>query len=498
MVRPVATATVASSCSPAVRYCACCLAIYRQDFQRCPVDGATLVVGADPWLGLTVGVNYVLEHVIGEGAMGRVYGAHHRQFVDRRYAVKIMLGDLVAQAQMRARFALEAKLASRLSHPNVVGVIDYGVTERGVNHMVMELVEGPTLGAILRRAPIAPTRVIAIARQICEGLDHAHERGLVHRDLKPDNILVLNERGVEIPRIADFGLALSTHSDRRLTTTGVVCTPAYAAPEQLRGENIDHRVDLYALGVTMYEMLSGGGLPFDGDIDVSVKSKLANEAPSMRIVAPETPPALVAIVGRLLSSQPERRPRSARAVIRALDQALAAPRVAIKTDQTTRLRALTKPPPAGSPDSTGRVQIHVHSPRRGVRRAAVQLFACGVTLGAALAWADLRGDTTVRAEPVLQAVAEPATPPDGAAASIVETSELDVDVAAGSLRVVADDLAAPIVTPVADPPITDASVSADELWRAASRSISIPSELAGDAAALHCDSASCCVDDTEL
>jgi serine/threonine-protein kinase len=316
---------------------------------------------------------------------------------------------------MRARFALEAEHAKKLCHPNVVGVIDFGITDRGVNFMVMELVEGPTLGALLREGPMDAERVIMFARQICEGLDHAHGRGTIHRDLKPDNILVLSERDHEIARIADFGLALSKDDETRLTTTGVVCTPAYASPEQLRGEAIDHRVDLYALGTTMYEMLSGGILPFNGDVDATVTNKLTNEAPSILMVAPHVPPALVAIVGRLLSPLPARRPRSARAVIRALDQALSAPGVAMKTDQTARLRAPVVQATASGTMPTAEayasMQLDVPTRKGRIRRTAFQLLACGLTLSGVLAWADMHGTSPVRAEPVLVAVVEPIAEP---------------------------------------------------------------------------------------
>ena len=135
----------------------------------------------------------------------------------------------------------------------------------------------------------------------------------------------------ETARIADFGLAMSTLHDARLTSTGVACTPAYAAPEQLRGHRIDHRVDLYALGTTIFEMLSGGYLPFEGDVDTSVAAKMTMDPPSILSRAPNVPPGLVTLVGRLLAAEPDDRPKSARAVIKALETALSQPRPTVRT-----------------------------------------------------------------------------------------------------------------------------------------------------------------------
>jgi len=310
-----------------VRYCALCHAVYRSDFQWCPNDGGPLELSStDPLIGETID-HYVIDALIGEGAMGRVYRAHHSRLINRRYAVKVLLGDLAASSQMRARFAQEAENASRLDHPNAVGVIDFGRTALGLQYIVMDLVEGTTLSEILRAGPLSPARVIRIAHQLCEALDHAHGRGVIHRDFKPENILVVGEAGRDLARIADFGLALSVTSDVRLTTTGVACTPAYAAPEQLRTGTFDHRVDLYGLGVTMFEMLSGGILPFGGTYDEAIGAKLAHDAPSILTVAPNVPPGLVALVARLLARDPNQRPRSAQAVIHALEGALQSPGV---------------------------------------------------------------------------------------------------------------------------------------------------------------------------
>ena len=256
-----------SSAGTAVWCCSTCGAIYHKDFPRCPNDGGEVVVSlVDPILGKTIG-RYVIDRLVGEGGMGRVYEAHHTTLANKRYAVKVLLGDAGATPTMRKRFAKEAESASRLVHANVVAVTDYGATEGGLPYIVMDFLDGRSIAELIEDGPIAVPRAIRLARAMCEGLVYAHEAGVVHRDLKPANVIVVRTpAGDEVPRIADFGLAQTVDDkDARLTTTGMAMgTPAYAAPEQMAGKRVDHRADLYALGMTMFEMLSGGVLPFKG------------------------------------------------------------------------------------------------------------------------------------------------------------------------------------------------------------------------------------------
>jgi serine/threonine-protein kinase len=382
-----------------VRYCASCLAVYRTDFERCPLDGGELAVTqTDPLLGKTI-AGYVVDDLIGEGGMGRVYRAHRQGDDTVRVAIKVLIGDLAASHLMRQRFAREAEAASKLSHENIVGVRDFGVAERGLPYLVMDLVEGTTLAAELHRGPVAPDRVIKIARQLCAGLDHAHSRGVIHRDFKPDNILVVGSGDHETFRIADFGLALSTSNDTRLTTTGVACTPAYAAPEQLRGGTIDSRVDLYALGTTMFEMLTGGMLPFDGDLQGTIRSKLQGEAPSLLMIVPEVTPALATLVARLLEHSPERRPRSARSVIVALDTAVRAPKRVIRSAELApqaKGPVVTFPAPKTTPKGTVK-QSGVDSRRIAAIAAAALMGA--VAIAGLVRSSSPRFDSTVQAAP---------------------------------------------------------------------------------------------------
>lgn len=371
-----------------VRYCTSCLAIYRADFQRCPLDGGALVLGeTDPLIGTTVGA-YVIDGKLGEGGMGRVYRAHRADDPTKHVALKILLGDLAASSIMRERFQREAEAARQLSHKHIVGVLDYGHTSAGLPFLVMDLVEGTNLAVVLSKGPMAGDRVIRLARQLCEGLDHAHSRGVIHRDFKPDNILIVNEGPDEQVRIADFGLALSSNIETRLTMTGVACTPAYAAPEQLRGGAIDSRVDLYALGTTMYEMLTGGMLPFESDLQGTIRLKLANDAPSLMMIVPDVQPALATLVGRLLAHDPDRRPRSAKSLMIALDAASTAPKRKLRTadmakqPKDEKIDVSFPPPQRSRANTTARVR-KVRKPRMNVRMLAA-LGVAAVMIGIAL------------------------------------------------------------------------------------------------------------------
>jgi serine/threonine-protein kinase len=274
----------------------------------------------DPLIGQILGDHYEIEALIGEGAMGRVYRAHHTLLPHKRFAVKVLLGDLAVEPEMRMRFAREADATSLLEHPAIVSVHDFGRTRTGLMFLVLELVDGETLGHVVRRGPMSPARVIRLARQLCQGLAHAHGKGVIHRDLKPDNIL-LTAVGTpgEQARISDFGLAVTRDDDARLTKSGVVCTPAYAAPEQLLGKAIDQRADLYALGSTLFEMLSGGIPVFGGDAQEVTSRKLAGEARCLAMVAPHAPANLVRLIDRLLDPDPAKRPPSALDVLARLD-----------------------------------------------------------------------------------------------------------------------------------------------------------------------------------
>ncbi len=298
--------------------------MFRADFARCPIDGGVLAHdGSDPLIGRTVAQHYVIDALIGEGAMGRVYRAHHAFLSTKQFAIKFMIGDLAAKLEMRLRFAHEAEAASRLEHPNVVSVIDFGKTETGLIYLAMELVEGRTLADLIEaEAPLAPERALALTHQICLGLAHAHARGLVHRDLKPENVLISGTP--EQVRIVDFGLAMPTDADgsTRLTGAGFAMgTPTYAAPEQMHDEPVDHRADQFALGVTLYEMLAGKP-PYDGNLLETLRQNASATPPSIAARSGAiVPRAIEDLARRLMRRVPAARFADVDAVIAAIEDA---------------------------------------------------------------------------------------------------------------------------------------------------------------------------------
>ena len=243
--------------------CPLCRTEYGPDQETCPRDGARLGVPAvpgDPFIGKILADRYRVLRTLGEGGMGRVYLAEHVR-MGRLSAVKVMSPALAPTPEAISRFNREASNASRINHPNVAAIYDFGETEDGTLYLAMEYVEGRTLTAILREGgPLVPVRAAELAGQIADGLHAAHHLGIVHRDLKPDNVLVTTRHdGRELVKIVDFGIAKTTQSgDQTVTSLGVaIGTPEYMSPEQIAGEALDARTDLYSLGLVLFNMLTG-------------------------------------------------------------------------------------------------------------------------------------------------------------------------------------------------------------------------------------------------
>ena len=266
----------------ALASCPQCRALFRTAVARCPRDQVALVdVDVDPLVGTTLDERYHLEAIIGDGGSGRVYRARRWRSA-ARFAVKVPFGDLASDPRALQRLEREAEAMSRIDHPNLVGIVDRGVTERGLRYLAMPLVEGALLTDVIARGPLAPTRAVALLAQMADGLAHAHERGLIHRDLKPDNILVEAGPHGEVARVVDFGIVLLREGGwERLTAKGmVVGTPEYMSPEQLVDTNIGPASDLYSLGLVFYEMLVGDR-PFSGTVAQVASKHLSDPLPTL-------------------------------------------------------------------------------------------------------------------------------------------------------------------------------------------------------------------------
>ena len=253
---------------------------------------------------------YQVENVLGGGGMALVYRARDEE-LDRPVAIKLLADNLAADEAFRKRFLREARLAAQLAHPNVVQVYDSGEAD-GRPYIVMEYVEGETLADLLaRRGRLPPAEAVELALQICSGLEHAHRAGLIHRDIKPQNLLI---RGDGTVKITDFGIARSAHGTRLTETGSVLGTAAYLAPEQAAGEEVTPAADVYAVGVVLYELLAGRTPHTAETLTQFLVRGQEQPIPELREFAPDVPEALEDVVMRCLARIPEYRPPSAGAL----------------------------------------------------------------------------------------------------------------------------------------------------------------------------------------
>ncbi|NLM39138.1 MAG: serine/threonine protein kinase, partial [Firmicutes bacterium] len=254
---------------------------------------------------------YEILDKVGDGGMALVYRARDT-LLNRVVAIKVLRDQFASDAEFIERFRREAQAAASLSHPNVVNIYDVGQTEQS-HYIVMEYVQGQNLSAIIKeKGALSEHFVVSVAMQIAKALSHAHQHGIIHRDIKPHNILITQDGQV---KVTDFGIAQAM-SAANLTQTGVVLGSVhYFSPEQARGVNVQTSSDLYSLGVVMYEMLTGRQ-PFRGDTPIAIALKQIQENPTpLRQYVPELHRGLEQLVMRLMAKEPDQRPRSADEVV---------------------------------------------------------------------------------------------------------------------------------------------------------------------------------------
>jgi serine/threonine protein kinase len=310
-----------------VTSCPRCGRTFEDGIRFCPVDGALVTQAvSDPNLGRVLMGQFELREVAGRGAMGTVYRAYQRT-MDRVVAVKILRSEIVKEPGVLRRFLREARAAAKLQHPNIVTVHMVGETDDGVPYLVMEHIDGVSLEAICEaQGPQPLPRVTWFGRQIASALSEAHNVGIIHRDLKPANILVTDRsRTPDLIKVLDFGIAkllTANGPDQSMVTADgtIFGTPHYIAPEQASGGDVDHRADLYSLGVILFR-LTTGVLPFEGTQSMQVVLKhLREDPPRPRSIDPSIPPAMEELILACLAKNRARRPEEADAVIAALDR----------------------------------------------------------------------------------------------------------------------------------------------------------------------------------
>jgi tetratricopeptide (TPR) repeat protein len=318
---------------------------------------------------------YRIVSRLGAGAVGEVFRVRH-EGLGRDFALKALAAEWAEDRTALARFDREARAAARLDHPGVARVLDRGRLPDGRPFLVMDWVDGPTLGALAQSRSLAPRRVVELVHAALLALEHAHARGVLHRDVKPENVLVEDPDGAARVRVVDFGLAKlhtiepsgDTVPDDRVTRTGMVFgTPRYMAPEQATGEGGDHRVDVYAVGVLLYELLAGRPPYAAPSIAETLRLHIVADVPELPLAQAEGVdlPRLKAAVARAMAKRPEDRFPSARALADALEAALSP----------------TRPAKSEAEPATAALGPSVRAPRRWIALAG-GLFVAGLGLGA--------------------------------------------------------------------------------------------------------------------
>lgn len=344
-----------------MKTCPRCNREFEDTTTLCPLDGTVLEKSGDELVGQMLADRYRIDERISEGGMGTVYRATHI-LMDKRVAIKVLHPSLAADDKIVARFSREARAASRISHPHALNVTDFGESDSGVVFLVMEYLDGKTLKeAIQSEGPMPLQRVVEIIKQVSGALDAAHAEGVVHRDLKSDNIMLMEaQNGSDWAKVLDFGIAKIKEplggTDPALTAPNLIIgTPQYMSPEQCsQASEIDYHSDIYSLGIIIYEMLTGH-VPFTGESPTAIMMKhLQEPPPSVLEERDDLPPQVGMVITSALAKRPEDRFQSAGELSEALDAAAEG-----KLSERTVSAAATNPASASS--ETNRIVVPTDS-----------------------------------------------------------------------------------------------------------------------------------------
>jgi serine/threonine-protein kinase len=445
-----------------MKACPSCKTQYPGGEAFCPLDGARLVsasaialgaTASDPLIGSVLGDRYKILRRVGEGGMGIVYEAEHI-VIEKHVALKVLREDFGSRPDVVERFRQEAKSASRIGHENIVDISDFGETPSGASYFVMEMLDGEDLAdRLAREGTIDPARAVSILIQCCRALGAAHHKGIVHRDMKPENIFLIERAGTrDFVKIVDFGIAKMSDIEttgapgRKLTKTGMIFgTPEYMSPEQAAGKPLDHRVDVYALGVILFEVLTGR-VPFLGDTFMGVLTQhMFDPVPPLREINPrvQISPALEAVLFRALAKEPDQRFQSMDELARALSAVGDPAQAASLVMEIAPTRVPEEPLPLQRKVVRGAVEVaptldDIPGMRRSGRGALVAgVVAAVLAVGGAAAWFTL-GKQVATDVPAGDARAAGAISGDGLGAPIVPPAD-------AALAVAAPDLGPPLV-----------------------------------------------------
>jgi eukaryotic-like serine/threonine-protein kinase len=393
----------------------------------------------DPMVGKTIDGRYRIESVLGEGGMGLVYRAKHI-VLGKLLAIKVLRPDVSRDEEIITRFRQEAQSASSIGNQHIIDISDFGTLPDASTYFVMEYLDGTDLTKVIEnQQPIAPARVIHIAKQLCTALGAAHDIGIVHRDLKPDNIyLIKRGGGSDFVKVLDFGIAKVGGSSSKLTRAGQVFgTPHYMSPEQCSGSGVDHRTDIYAIGVILYEMITGS-VPFDADNLMGILTKHLYEEPEPpSTVRTDLPAELEQVVMRCMSKSTQQRYQTMQELLDDLlriEQGIAPMPMPMRTD------------PTGAFNTSVSQQVAVPKSKLPLVLGAVAgLMLLGGGAASYVAFSGEPEPETPIEQPVAQTpVAQAPTPPPVEAPPPVETPERVVAPEPVLVRVVSDPVGAQV------------------------------------------------------